>query len=165
MKKRSRTEQSVRTRSIEPSRSSRRISFDPKASKKFLAPFGMAAFLPDSEYCHGSCTAFGTCSYGGPSGRNICGRLTPFRRTCEKSYSLAFWKDPAVAEDEALFHRAVVEGIITYLDAYFRNLYFCKSTPLEALLTDELEKVWQLDALEIVTDLKRTVLNSPQCCW
>ena len=73
----------------------------------------------------------------------------------KKSHSFAFWEDSAVVEDEILFHRTVVEGIITYLDACFWNLYICESASLKTLFSDVLNSVWNFKSFEILAVLER----------
>ena len=82
-----------------------------------------------------------------------------------KIKSLAFHEEFAVAEDEDASHGAVVEGVLLCADARFRDLYRLESAFLEAVFSDVLERVWQLDVLEILTALKCVILNPLQCRW
>ena len=55
--------------------------------------------------------------------------------------SLILREDPAVAENEAVLRRAIVEGVLVYLDTSFRDLYCLESAFLETPLSDVPERV------------------------
>ena len=58
-------------------------------------------------------------------------------------------------EDEILFHRTVVEGVVPHPDTCFWNLYICESASLKTLFSDVLYAVRDFNALEILAVLER----------
>ena len=93
--------------------------------------------------------------------QSICGLSKPSDKI-QKTDSLVFREDHAVAEDETTFRGTSAEGILSYPNASVWGLHLCDPTSQEALLSDVLERFWELDVLEILTALKCTVLNSSQ---
>ena len=59
-----------------------------------------------------------------------------------ESNSLVFREGPTVAEDETTLRGTVVESVVPHPDTCFRDLYCLEPTSQEALLSDELERVW-----------------------
>ena len=76
--------------------------------------------------------------------------------------SLGVWKEPAIAEDEALLQSAAVEGRLVCPHARLRNLQLGKSASREAPLPDVLERIRQFDTPNSLTVLERIVIYSPQ---
>ena len=95
----------------------------------------------------------------------LTGNFNNVQTHMRKSNSLVFRKGPAVAEDETTLRGTVVESVVPHPNTCFRDLYRLEPTSEEALLSDVLKRVWELDAPEIFAVFKYVVLDSFKGCW